>query len=291
MTDELHHEVVGEAGARDRAYFLHGIFGAGRNWRSVARRFVERRPGWASVLVDLRLHGASRGFDPPHTLETCASDVRRLARADGRPPSGLLGHSFGGKVALQYLRAGPHDEGGPPRHGGRGPGPDGGDVGAGLPRVVWVVDSTPSRRRPGGTAVRMLQTLREVTGPFETREEAVEIVAGRGFDRFVARWVATNLVEAEEGYVWRLDLDAVEELLEDFFRTELWDVVESPPPGVELHFFKAEDSEVLPEEECDRIEAAGRGSGRVHLHRLAGGHWLNVTDPDGLLRGLEEATG
>lgn len=293
MTAGLHHEIVGEGeGARERAYFLHGILGAGRNWRSLARRFVERRPGWAAVLVDLRLHGASRGFEPPHTLEACAGDLRRLARTGGRAMSALLGHSFGGKVVLQYLREGERDAGGPPDPGGRDPGSGVGDGGStGLPAVVWVVDSTPSRREPGGNALRMLRTLREEPGPFESREEAVETVARRGFGRPVGEWMATNLLEGEGGYVWRFDLDAVEELLADFFRTDLWDVVEDPPAGVELHFFKAEDSEVLPEEECRRLEAAGRGSGRVHLHRLEGGHWLNVANPDGLLRGMEEATG
>src|SRR4051812_24710793 len=40
---------------------LHGIYGAGRNWGSIARRLVEARPEWGAVLVDLRMHGQSRG--------------------------------------------------------------------------------------------------------------------------------------------------------------------------------------------------------------------------------------
>src|SRR6201999_468457 len=48
---------------------LHGIFGSGRNWGSIARRLVEARPEWGAVLVDLRLHGQSReGFGAPHTM-------------------------------------------------------------------------------------------------------------------------------------------------------------------------------------------------------------------------------
>ena len=32
----------------------HGIYGAGSNWRGIARKLVERRPDWGVVLVDLR---------------------------------------------------------------------------------------------------------------------------------------------------------------------------------------------------------------------------------------------
>ena len=33
---------------------LHGIYGSGRNWGTIARRLVEARPEWGVLLVDLR---------------------------------------------------------------------------------------------------------------------------------------------------------------------------------------------------------------------------------------------
>ena len=63
-------------------FVLHGIYGAGRNWASIARRFVQRRNEWGIVLVDLRLHAGSQGFPPPHTLAACAADLARLAEPD-----------------------------------------------------------------------------------------------------------------------------------------------------------------------------------------------------------------
>lgn len=267
----LAHELVEpEEGAAEGSlwtYFLHGIFGSGRNWRSMARRWVDGGPSRAGVLVDLRLHGDSTDFGPPHTLEACARDVQRLAGSLDRPGRGLLGHSFGGKVALQVASAAPE----------------------GL-EVVWVVDSTPEAREPEGNAVRMLETLREEPGPFEDRDAAGSAIRRHGFPAMVARWMTTNLVEAGAGWRWRFDLDGMAALLEDFFRTDLWRVVEDPPAGVELHFLKATDSEVLPEEACDRIERAGRRTGRVHLHRVEGGHWLHVAAPDRVLEILERTT-
>ncbi|MFQ5888687.1 MAG: alpha/beta fold hydrolase [Gemmatimonadota bacterium] len=240
--------------------FLHGIFGAGRNWASFARRLVEARPDWGAVLVDLRLHGDSRGFAPPHTLAACAADVRRLAARLGAGEIALLGHSFGGKVALAALAAGP------PR-----------------PRQIWVVDSTPDAGPPRGSAAEMLAALRELPPTFETRREAVRALEGRGFGRSVAEWMATNLEPRDSAYAWRFEVEAMAELLADFFRSDVWSIVLDPPGEVSIHVVKAEASDVLTEEACARIEDGSKRTRTLHLHRVPGGHWVNLENPGDLL--------
>jgi esterase len=79
---------------------LHGILGSGANWRSFARRLTAADPSLGLVLVDLRMHGQSQGAPSPHTLEATARDLFRLQEALALPVSGVIGHSFGGKVAL-----------------------------------------------------------------------------------------------------------------------------------------------------------------------------------------------
>lgn len=260
-TEEVRPEERAPAGW---AHFLHGIFGAGRNWRSTARCLVEARADWGGLLVDLRLHGGSRDAPPPHTLEACAGDLRATVEAGAPPPRALVGHSFGGKVALEAAARA-----------------------AAGPEQVWVLDSTPSAGEPEGAAVAMLDVLGRRPGPFADREEAVSALEEEGFARRVGRWMATNLEEGDGGLRWGLDRDALAALLEDFFARDLWTVIEEPPGDLEVHVVKAEESEVLGEEEVRRVEAAGAAHGRVHLHRLAGGHWLNVSNPEGLLELLK----
>src|SRR5690349_9989101 len=89
----------------------HGIFGSGGNWRSIARKLVERRPRWGAVLVDLRGHGRSESGDPPHTVEAAAADLRALDQklwGEGRAVRAALGHSLGGKVVLALRRQTAH---------------------------------------------------------------------------------------------------------------------------------------------------------------------------------------
>jgi len=263
MSETLSHTLVT---APDEAperwlYVLHGIYGMGRNWMSIARRLVTAHPEWGAVLVDLRMHGDSQGFSPPHTVETAAGDLEALIRSTGRPADAVLGHSFGGKVAL--LQAARSDD---------------------PPAQVWIIDSTPEAREPSGTAWEVIEVLRSLPDSYDDRAEAVEsVMEAGGFPRPMAQWLSMNLEHEGGRYRWRIDVDAMEALLEDFFDRDLWEVVEDPPAGAEIHFVKAEDSETLREEVAERIERAGKETERVHLHRIPGGHWLNVENPDGIL--------
>lgn len=241
-------------------YLLHGVYGAGRNWGTVARRLVERRPDWGAVLVDLREHGRSRGFEPPHTLAAAAADLHELTEGIRVPMRGLLGHSFGGKVALEYVR----------RHA------------TGLEQV-WLADSTPEERPPGGSAWQMLSILRRLPTSFPSRTAGVEALEWDGVATPIAHWMATNLESTDGEYHWRIDLDAMEALLRDFFGADLWHVVEDPPPHTEFHIVKAADSGVLSDVAWTRLREAGRHNARVFLHEVAGGHWINAENPDALL--------
>ena len=239
---------------------LHGIYGSGRNWGSIARRLVEARPEWGALLVDLRLHGQSRGFAAPHTIASAAADVDALVDGLGLDAAAVMGHSFGGKVALRYARD------------------RGGEV-----KQVWVMDSTPAVRPPGGSAWRMIEAVRSMPPDFASRAEAVEGLVKQGYGEPIAQWMAINLEMADGRYRWRLDFEAVEDMLRDFFRTDLWPVVEGPPSGTEIHFVKATESDTLDDDAVQRVQAAGKGSGRVFLHLLEGGHWINTDNPDGVL--------
>ncbi|MGD2071190.1 MAG: alpha/beta hydrolase [Gemmatimonadota bacterium] len=265
----LHHEPVRAAAAEDRAPdgwlgVLHGIYGHGRNWASVARRLVRTRPGWGVDLYDLREHGDSHGFEPPHTVESTARDVLRTARDEGPPLRALLGHSFGGKIALEYVRLAADD-------------------GLSLPEQVWVLDSTPATAEPRGGPWGLLEALRAHPGPFRGREEAVHGLEEEGYPPAISRWMAQNVEEGLDGaWRWRVDPDSMEALLADFYGRDLWAVVESPPPGVDIHVVRATDSDVIAGATLERLGDAASASGRVHLHEIEGHHWLNADDPQAI---------
>lgn len=242
---------------------LHGILGSGANWRTFARRLAAASPSWGFVLVDLRAHGLSTGAPPPHTLEAAADDLIRLQAALGKPVRGVLGHSFGGKVALALADRNPQrlDQ-------------------------VWVLDSQPGARpeelasERTAAVLRMLEQMPEV---LPTRERFVEIVEEQGHDRTFAAWLAMNLRRADDGYRLRVDMSAIRALFESYYRTDLWPVVTHHDKARDMCFVVGGRSEVLGDEDRRRLAAIARREPHVRVHTLpTAGHWVHIDDPEGL---------
>jgi pimeloyl-ACP methyl ester carboxylesterase len=257
--------LVEGARAERTAYVLHGILGSGLNWRSFCVRLAGRLPRWRFVLADLRNHGASRGAAPPHTLEACADDLAALARVHGEPAA-LIGHSFGGKLALVGARRKPK----------------------GLDQV-WTLDANPDPLDPTqavGTdqVLRVLGVVRDTPLPIPNRQDVIVRFVEAGLGRGIGAWMTTNLERAAGGgFTWRFDLAAVEAMLADYARTDAWPIVLDPPAGLSFHLVRAEASDRWPPAARELLTRAASHP-RVKVHALPrAGHWLHVDNPEGLL--------
>lgn len=257
----LSHATVNAPGASpDRACLvLHGILGSKTNWRTLAKRFVAALPSWSFVLVDLRKHGASQDLAPPHTLAAAVDDLVALAPALGLPVRGVLGHSFGGKVALALAEETPS-----------------------LSHLV-VVDSNPGAQpdRHGSEAsLRALDTLDAIGRDWASREDFLRAVMEHGHDRDMAAWLAMNLEHAEKGFRLRVEVPLIRGLLDGYFERDLWNVVEAPAPGRRTGFILGGNSPVMNAAERARLDAAAaRGACEVIVAEGAG-HWVHVDAPD-----------
>lgn len=92
---KLHFRKTGEG----RAFIiLHGLFGSGDNWMSFARMLSEK--GFAVYQVDLRNHGHSP-HGALHNKKLMSEDVYELLQSNHLNNVIVMGHSMGGKVAMQ----------------------------------------------------------------------------------------------------------------------------------------------------------------------------------------------
>lgn len=73
----------------------HGLFGSGRNWATLAKRWSDLRH---VVAVDMRNHGASPHHDT-HGYPALAQDLSDMIDAFGGRAD-VLGHSMGGKSSM-----------------------------------------------------------------------------------------------------------------------------------------------------------------------------------------------
>ena len=254
MPARLHRELIGDNASR-WLLLTHGIYGAGGNWRGIARKLHEARPDWGVALVDLRQHGRSDAGDPPHTLAACAADLGALF--DELPGiEAMAGHSFGGKVVLATRALAP----------------------ATL-RQTWMFDASPTarpgtERDPNSSVAQVLALMERLPKTWAKRDDYIAALMAEGQPQPHAQWLAMNVVPEDGGdLVLRLDLAAVREMLADYYAQDLWNVAFDPALPGELHVVIAERSGALGEADRARFAAAPP---HVHAHRIDAGHWLHI---------------
>lgn len=191
----IHAVVVGADPSREqqRVVFLHGLFGRGKNFTTIAQALA---PEAQSLLVDLPNHGASdwtSDFSYEEIADLVAGHIREHFAPVG--PVDVVGHSMGGKVAMMLAL----------RH------PD-------LVRRLVVIDIAPA---PSGASHSEFRHLLDSLAALDTRRlasrgeaqtalrEPIPNAAVRGF-------LLQNLRHTASGFEWqpnlallRAELDAI----------------------------------------------------------------------------------
>ena len=238
------------------ALILHGLFGSGTNWRTIARRLEHRVE---SHLIGQRSHGRS-----PHardmTYPALAADVLAYLDAHGIERTGLVGHSMGGKTAMTLALTAPE-------------------------RVCWLVVAdiaparSPSDHRPILDALKALPLSGLVS-----RSAAETALAPAIPDLGLRRFLLQNVVHDGAGSLrWRIDLDAIANALPDltdFPPTPHGAVYEGPSL-----FVRGARSDYVAAHHTPRIRALFPAASVVTV--AGAGHWLHAEQPDAVIAHIE----
>ncbi|WP_113903371.1 MULTISPECIES: alpha/beta fold hydrolase [Brevibacterium] len=179
---------IGEAGPR--IVFVHGLFGRGKNFTSIAKSL---EPEYSSLLLDLPNHGESAWtdtFDYIELADSVAATIAEVTAADDRPVH-LVGHSLGGKVAMVLALRHPE-----------------------LVDRLVVVDIAPTSGRASGEFEHLLSSLAALDlGAIGSRGEADEALRGPIPSDRVRGFLLQNLRTTPEGYAWQPNLDLLRDSL------------------------------------------------------------------------------
>lgn len=87
-----------EFGQGSPVVILHGLFGFSDNWQTIAKALADHH---LVITPDLRNHGRSPHV-PTHTYPEMADDLQVFLEQHWVFKTALVGHSMGGKVAMQF---------------------------------------------------------------------------------------------------------------------------------------------------------------------------------------------
>ncbi|HEU0101116.1 MAG TPA: alpha/beta fold hydrolase [Mycobacteriales bacterium] len=259
----LFSRTVGAGGPR--VVLLHGLLGQGRNLATVAAGIAAR--GYEVTSLDLPDHGRSPWTDRLDYPSLAGAVAREL---DELAPVVLLGHSLGGKTAMQVALRRP-------------------ELLAGL----VVVDIAPVPYAGGETEhVRHLRVMRGLDlASLGSRAEADAAVAQEVDDERVRGFLLQNLARDGDGWTWRAHLDV---LARDLLAVADFPVPAQvrPYPGPVLWLAGADSAYVTDAHRPRMLELFPR----ARLVRFKGvGHWVHSEVPelfvDTVVRFLDDVTG
>lgn len=181
VTDVLHAYRYGPDGPV-QVLAIHGLTGHGRRWETL---FARHLPDITALAPDLLGHGRS-SWDPPWTIEANVAALSALL--DDRRPAVIVGHSFGGALALSLAATRP-------------------DVVAGLVLLDPAVGLDGRRMRE--IADEMYRSP-DYTDRAEARQEKVDGSWGEVDDAELERELDEHLVDLDNGRVgWRISVPAM----------------------------------------------------------------------------------
>ncbi len=173
-------------------FFLHGLLGSSDNWKTTCLDISSE--GLRCIAVDQRNHGNS-----PHSSEMSypimAADLIELADHLGIETFSILGHSMGGKTAMETALSFPE-------------------------RVLSLVveDIAPVGYDPA--YLNYINALKTIdTGSIKSRSEAVSSLEKVIPDRSLIMFFLTNLRRGEDGvYRWRINVEGITDNYHNIWR-------------------------------------------------------------------------
>ncbi len=240
----LHHTVVGEG---EPVILIHGLFGMGANLGTIAKPLSEQ---YQVYSPDLRNHGRSFHSDSM-CFSDMADDITRLMDHYGLASARILGHSLGGKVAMQLALQQ-----------------------ANRVQKLIVADIAPVSY--GSHHSTVFEGLRGVDLSTLTRRADAETILRQYIDDAGTRnFLLKNLYRNEDGlFAWRMNVDALEQGYDDI-RNGIDAMSAFAKPTL---FIKGELSDYIQEQHREKIE---RLFTNLQLKVIQGtGHWLHAEKPD-----------
>ncbi|MEC7755949.1 alpha/beta fold hydrolase [Roseivirga sp. UBA1976] len=180
----LNHKILGEG---EPLVILHGLFGSLDNWMTLGKKWAEYQK---VILVDQRNHGNSFHHNE-FSYGVMAQDLKQLLNELNITKCTLLGHSMGGKTAMEFAVAFPEM----------------------IERLI-VADIGPKSYPVHHTTI--IKAFYSVPlKNLSSRNEADELLKEQIPDFGTRQFLLKNLARSKEGFSWKMNLDIIAKNIEE----------------------------------------------------------------------------
>ncbi len=234
---------------------LHGLFGSADNWHSVCQRLA---PHLRVFALDQRNHGRSpQSFEMDYTV--MAEDVGEFLGEQGLAEAFVMGHSMGGKTAMQLALLHPA-----------------------LVRKLVVVDMAPRPFEPRHRQILQRMLALDLSS-FHSRLEMESALAPAIPDRATRQFLLKNVVRTDAGgFRWRIGLEQIAKNQPRLIQAVSSDRRFDKP----ALFIRGEKSDYLLPEDLPEIQELFP---QAFLRTIAGaGHLVHVEQTELLLKAVLE---
>lgn len=254
MTQLLHYqEVQGAQPELPTLLCLHGLYGYGRNWLSIARQLGR------VILPDLRNHGESF-HRPEHDYASLSRDLAQLVTHLELEHFALLGHSMGGKVAMHYAL----------------------DFGQKLSHLI-VADIAP-KRYEGNEHNTILQALMALNlTQITSRADADKALQKQLPQKQVRQFLLSNLrLNKQAQWQWQINLQALWQHLPEIQGNQIPNKI---CQGPQVLFLSGANSGYVQREDHAAIKQYFPQARFVKLKDA--GHWLHIDQPEAVVQSVK----
>ena len=234
---------------------LHGLFGQSDNWQTLGKQFAEHgstsvTTGYEVYLVDMRNHGHSPHSDQ-WNYNVMSNDLLELINDNILKKVILIGHSMGGKAAMQFALDHPEK----------------------LSKLI-VADMAPKYYPPHHD--KIIEGLKSVDfDVVKTRKEAEEQLSKYINDFGTKQFLLKNLYWKEDDKLaWRFNLEVISKNIEAVGETFNHDDKQCILPAL---FLRGGKSKYILDSDKGKIK---RMFPRYQLRTIENaGHWLHADQP------------
>ena len=232
---------------------LHGLFGLSDNWVSIGKLLSEN---YQVIIPDLRNHGQS-----PHSnifnYDAMAGDIIELMDDLELPSAIIMGHSMGGKVAIQFALNYPERS-----------------------DKLIVVDMSMRQYEERQLQLGIIKAMMAIDfQKIEARSEISELLKQSITDEKVRLFIMKNLYRVTRTQLgWRPDLQSIYQNIDHVFEAISGDTVYE---GSSL-FIHGDDSDYVVESDTKTIYHHFPRAVFKVVHDA--GHWVHADNPEGFLK-------